>query len=138
MTSQPPHPTDARTQPHSRTPERIPVAERLVIEHRPDEEAFVLLELAADPTAPATAPREVGRIDYARDGSDWDLLHTEVAATHGGRGLAGRLVRAAADHVLAEATANGEHALLMASCSYARGWLARHSDDYRAVLSPAA
>src|SRR5262249_35231545 len=50
------------------------------------------------------------------------LLHTEVPAALGGRGLGGRLVRAAVER------ASGEGLTVVPLCPFARTWLERHPD----------
>jgi predicted GNAT family acetyltransferase len=57
-----------------------------------------------------------------------ELDHTTVETGFEGRGIAGQLVRAAADHVRASG------ARLAAACSYAEAWLDKHPeyDDIRA------
>ena len=96
------------------------------IRHLPGEHAFALYDGDA----------RIGRIDYAREGtgsdSVIDLHHTEVDKEYGGRGLAGRLVRTAADHFAAEA----DQPRLKATCPYARGWLSRHTEDYGRIFNP--
>jgi predicted GNAT family acetyltransferase len=55
------------------------------------------------------------------------LVHTEVPEALGGRGVAGRLVRAAVDR----ATASGE--TVAPWCPYARKWLHDHGKEAGAV-----
>lgn len=55
------------------------------------------------------------------------LLHAEVPEALGGRGIAGRLVRAAAKR----AQATGETVLPW--CPYTRQWLQRHPDVARSI-----
>ena len=59
---------------------------------------------------------------YRVDGDRLALVHTEVPDALGGRGIAGRLVRAAAER----AAATGETVLPW--CPYARKWLKDHPD----------
>jgi predicted GNAT family acetyltransferase len=59
---------------------------------------------------------------YRTKGDQLILVHTEVPDALGGRGIAGRLVRAAADR----AKASGETVLPW--CPYARKWLQDHAD----------
>lgn len=62
-------------------------------------------------------------LEYELDGDRLVLLHTRVPKAMGGQGIAGRLVEAAVER----ARANGE--TIVPSCSYARGWLAKHPDE---------
>lgn len=55
------------------------------------------------------------------------LIHTGVPETLGGRGIGGRLVRAAVDR----ARASGE--TVVPWCPYARAWLENHPDEAAAV-----
>jgi len=59
---------------------------------------------------------------YLSEGPNLILVHTEVPDALGGRGIAGRLVRAAADR----AASRGETVLPW--CPYARKWLQDHPD----------
>lgn len=60
---------------------------------------------------------------YRRRADRLVLVHTEVPAALGGRGLGGQLVRAA----LVRAAA--EHLTVVPLCPFARDWLERHPDD---------
>jgi predicted GNAT family acetyltransferase len=55
------------------------------------------------------------------------LLHTEVPEAIGGRGIGGRLVRAAVDR----AARTGE--TIAPWCPYARSWLEKHPDVAKSV-----
>jgi predicted GNAT family acetyltransferase len=59
---------------------------------------------------------------YAIEGDRMLLVHTEVPESWGGRGIGGRLVRAA----LARAQANG--LTVVPWCPFARRWLQEHPD----------
>jgi uncharacterized protein len=59
---------------------------------------------------------------YRRNGKRLVLIHTEVPAELGGRGLGGRLVSAAVDRAAREALT------VVPLCPFARGWLERHPD----------
>ncbi|MGE3621367.1 MAG: GNAT family N-acetyltransferase [Acidimicrobiia bacterium] len=63
------------------------------------------------------------KLVYRTDGDRLILVHTEVPETLGGRGIGGRLVRAAVDR----AEASGETVLPW--CPYARRWLETHPRD---------
>ena len=55
------------------------------------------------------------------------LVHTEVPEVLAGRGIGGRLVRAAI------ADARAEHLTIVPWCPFARRWLADHPDEAEAV-----
>jgi hypothetical protein len=60
---------------------------------------------------------------YRADPERLVLVHTEVPKALGGRGIAGRLVRAAVDR----AEASGE--TVVPECPYARKWLEDHAEE---------
>lgn len=64
---------------------------------------------------------------YRVDGERLVLVHTGVPDELGGRGIGGRLVRAAVDR----AAKTGE--TIAPWCPYARRWLERHPDETAAV-----
>lgn len=76
-----------------------------------DGSAFVLEEDGS--TAELIYRAEPGRLI---------LIHTEVPDTLGGRGIGGRLVRAALDR------ARAEQLTIVPWCPFARTWLADHPD----------
>jgi GNAT superfamily N-acetyltransferase len=55
------------------------------------------------------------------------LIHTEVPEALAGRGIGGRLVRAAV------ASARAEHLTIVPWCPFARRWLADHHDEAEGV-----
>jgi uncharacterized protein len=59
---------------------------------------------------------------YRRHGGRLVLIHTEVPAELGGRGIGGKLVTAAID----EAVADG--LTVVPLCPFARSWLEKHPD----------
>lgn len=61
-------------------------------------------------------------LQYRLNGNRLILIHTEVPEELGGQGLAGRLVRAAADR------ATREHLTVVPVCPYARRWIEEHPD----------
>jgi uncharacterized protein len=68
--------------------------------------------------------RLVGRLDYAlRARGAVALTHTEVDEAFQGRGLAGRLVRAALD------SARGRGLTVIPTCPYVVDYIRRHPDD---------
>ncbi len=70
---------------------------------------------------------ELAQLVYRLDGDRLILEHTEVPNELGGRGIGGRLVRAAL------ARAKEEHLTLVPECSYARKWLEDHPDERTTV-----
>lgn len=61
-------------------------------------------------------------LDYEMDGGTMVITHTIVPEAIGGRGVAGRLVRAAFEH------ARIEGLRVRPVCSYAQAWAERHPD----------
>jgi predicted GNAT family acetyltransferase len=68
------------------------------------------------------------RVDYELEAPVMRITHTVVPDAIGGRGIAGRLVRAALDHARAQGWK------VQAVCSYADAWIGRHPEytDLRA------
>ena len=66
---------------------------------------------------------QIAQLVYRLDGDRLILEHTEVPDELGGRGIGGRLVRAAL------ARAKEESLTLVPECSYARKWLEDHPDE---------
>ncbi|MGP0031795.1 MAG: GNAT family N-acetyltransferase [Acidimicrobiales bacterium] len=64
---------------------------------------------------------------YRSDPEALVLVHTEVPAGLGGRGIGGRLVRAAVQK------AQREHLTVVPWCPYARDWLGKHPDVAQGV-----
>jgi predicted GNAT family acetyltransferase len=64
---------------------------------------------------------------YRRNGARLILVHTEVPEELGGRGLGGRLVRAAIDRAAAESLT------VVPWCPFARKWIDNHPDAAAAV-----
>jgi|SRR5580704_11131110 predicted GNAT family acetyltransferase len=60
---------------------------------------------------------------YHLNGKRFVLVHTEVPESWSGRGIGGRLVRAAL------ARARAEHLTVVPWCPYARHWLKEHPDE---------
>ena len=80
-----------------------------------------------------------GRFVVAEDGLEAELryrkragrlilIHTDVPDALGGRGIGGRLVRAAIAH------AGAEHLTIVPWCPFARQWLTDHPNEAQAVL----
>lgn len=84
----------------------------LAVEHDPAAERFVV----------GSGP-DLAELVYRTDGRRMLLLHTAVPPHLRGRGIAGRLVRAAADHALHEGLT------LVPVCSYAVTWVHAHAHE---------
>ncbi len=100
--------------------------------------------MSPDPTTPPDAPTihhdaDVRRfattvegvrayLDYRQANEVMTITHTWVPDEIGGRGIAGRLVRAALDY------ARSEGLKVEPACSYAAGWIQRHP-DYASLLA---
>jgi uncharacterized protein len=69
-----------------------------------------------------TAEGRLAELRYRRNGKRLVLVHTEVPAELGGRGLGGALVAAAVDR------AELEGLTVVPLCPFARRWLERHPD----------
>jgi predicted GNAT family acetyltransferase len=69
----------------------------------------------------------VGELVYEKHGSRLTLVHTGVPEEIGGRGVGGRLVRAALEW------AESEGSVVVPVCPYARKWLRDHPDEASAV-----
>ncbi len=82
------------------------------IVHDSKHSRFVLEE--ADGTA---------ELVYRRNGSRLILVHTEVPAALGGRGLGGQLVRSAIEF------GRTNHMTVVPWCPFARTWLEAHRDE---------
>ncbi len=73
-------------------------------------------------TACPKADGLTGELDYEKAPGRLVLVHTEVPAELGGRGVASRLVQAAVTKAVAESLTVVPH------CSYARKWLHDHPE----------
>lgn len=69
-----------------------------------------------------TVDGHVGYTIYVLDGDIMVIDHTVVPPAIGGRGIAGKLVRAAFEH------ARSQGLRVRTDCSYAAGWVARHPE----------
>jgi len=81
-----------------------------------------VIDNRADSRFELTVDGAVAELTYRRRADRLVLLHTEVPVALGGRGLGGRLVRAAVER------ASGEGLTVVALCPFARTWLERHPD----------
>ena len=95
----------------------IPAADDAVVDDIAGSR-FVISEAGAEAEA---------ELLYVIEGDRMLLVHTEVPEAWGGRGIGGRLVRAA----LARAKANG--LTVVPWCPFARRWLQEHPDEAAAV-----
>lgn len=80
-----------------------------------DDPARSRLELVVD--------GHLAKLDYHRSAKRLVLIHTEVPPALEGRGIGGRLVRAAVEIAAADGLT------VVPRCPYARAWLERHPDD---------
>jgi predicted GNAT family acetyltransferase len=79
-----------------------------------DNQAASRLELAAD--------GQLAELAYRRNGNRLVILHTGVPPDLEGRGIAGRLVRAAIDKAVAEGLT------IVPLCPFASDWLTHHPE----------
>jgi predicted GNAT family acetyltransferase len=68
---------------------------------------------------------EVAFVAYARDGEVLRLHHTEVPRAAEGRGIAGKMVKAALEY------AETNRLRIDPRCSYVRGYMKRHPETQR-------
>lgn len=80
--------------------------------HDPGESRFVIEEEGVE-----------SELRYGKRADRLILIHTGVPDALSGRGIGGRLVRAARDH------ARAEHLTIVPSCPFARRWLADHAGE---------
>jgi uncharacterized protein len=81
-----------------------------------------VLDNAADSRFELTTDGHVAVLEYRLDGDRMVLTHTGVPDELEGRGIGGRLVRAAVGE------AEAQHLTLVPQCSFAASWLERHPD----------
>lgn len=88
--------------------------------HEPEHSRWVLKD----------GERVIGMERYVDHGEQRIFFHTEVAKEYGGRGLAGRLVRAAVEDAVASGSA------VVPVCPYVTKWLERHPEHAAHVVAP--
>ena len=76
----------------------------------------------------ATVDGVSAELTYRLDGTRLTLLHTGVPDEIGGRGIGGRLVRAAVERAVAEGLT------LVPRCPFARAWLERHPQSAEGLV----
>lgn len=64
----------------------------------------------------------LAKLNYRMQGAAVDLVHTEVPAEYQGQGLAGKLATAALEWARAKGLK------VIPSCSYVRGYIAKHPE----------
>lgn len=72
--------------------------------------------------------KQVGECEYAAFGDVWNVYHTDVDPTYGGKGIAGDLVTCVV------AAARTEQKKIIPSCSYVRKVFDKRS-DYQELLA---
>lgn len=70
----------------------------------------------------------IGIADYRRDGDLFDFVHTEIAASHEGRGHGSALVGASLDDVKRQGLT------VLPSCWFMRDHIAEHPGEYLALV----
>ena len=97
-------------------------SERFVVEHRPEELRYALVDRGEDGTGTAVVGEET-YVDVSTDaGTDRVMYHTGVSEEYGGQGLASVLVRAAVDDTIAAG-----HKIVPV-CPYVAAWAKKHPD----------
>ena len=89
------------------------------------------IEHLADHAFQAALPEGRAVLEYSLSADRMLILHTRVPPELRGRGLAGKLVRAALDHARAQGLR------VEPRCSYAAEWIARHPEYAELVAAGA-
>ena len=90
------------------------------VEHRPEENRYVVVEDGAD----------IGEEKYVDVGEERVLFHTVISEDHGGKGLASLLVRTVVDDLVASGLR------VVPVCPYVKAWLPKHPEYADHVVSP--
>ena len=102
--------------------------ERFIVENRPAESRYVLLDREAE-----RGNDEIGEesyLDYTADGARQRIMyHTGVSEQYGGLGLASVLVRAAVEDTIADGRQ------VVPVCPYVVAWLPKHP-EYAEHVAP--
>jgi predicted GNAT family acetyltransferase len=88
-----------------------------------DADTVPIVDVPAEDRFVARLEGMEAELVYRVEGDRLFLVHTEVPEPLGGRGIAGRLVRAAVRR------AQAEHLTVVPWCPYARRWLKEHPDE---------
>jgi predicted GNAT family acetyltransferase len=107
--------------------------ERFVVEERPDETRYVLIDREASDGVPAIIGQEA-YVDVPTTGgpSERVFFHTEVSENYAGQGLGGVLVRAAVEAAIAGGCS------IVPVCPYVAAWLRKHPEYAAHVVHPSA
>jgi uncharacterized protein len=93
--------------------------------------AVAVTDVPSDERYEARVDGEVaGFLEYRRAGNVVVLAHTEVLPAFGGRGVGGRLVRAALDEIRARGDLE-----VVPTCPFVARWIATHM-DYVNLVTP--
>lgn len=114
--------------PDARSPSTAPRAAPIEDDIEPDAEPQI--EIRLDEGAGrfiASSGSSTAFLQYRLRAGRFVIVHTEVPPTLGGRGLGGRLVRAAVAH------ARDRGDTIVPWCPFARSWLLSHPDVARTV-----
>lgn len=103
---------------------------RFDVQHRDDEQRYVLLDRAPEGGEPVVIGEEQ-YVDVVNDGTiERVMFHTVVAPEYGGQGLASVLVRRAIEHSIAAG------ATVVPVCPYVAKWLEKHDEFAEQVVTP--
>ncbi|HEY1650573.1 MAG TPA: GNAT family N-acetyltransferase [Acidimicrobiales bacterium] len=88
----------------------------------PPTDDVEVVDVPAENRLVVRGPDAEAELVYHLNGNRFVLIHTEVPEAWSGRGIGGRLVRAAL------ARARAEHLIVVPWCPFARRWLKEHPD----------